>query len=241
MIGVGEKREKSLKIKELIYKKRFFGIIIHTGLLWAALALGYNSYKEFMRAFEPLARAVRDSITATFPWAILIFSSLYFIFSIRRKIGGIFLTTWQYLYIIIFYAILLNLIFFSKGRDVLIPINLTIVYFVILLLPGIVLTRYVNNIENLIKAQDWLPPIIYRFLTSKLPRAQAYIKEKPSAPFIIAFMALLVICAFLLIFKSEKMAEQVANIAYFSLVIGVGIEIYHMIKHGEHDTGDDEQ
>jgi hypothetical protein len=241
MIGAGRKRAELVGIRESVKKKLFWGVIIHDSLLWAALALGYNSYKEFMRDFEPLSMAVRDSIKATFPWAILIFSSLYFIFSIRRKIGGIFLTTWQYLYIIIFYAILLNLIFFSKGRDVLIPINLTIVYFVILLLTGIVLTRYVNNIENLVKAQDWLPPIIYRFLTSKLPRAQAYIKEKPSAPFIIAFMALLVICAFLLIFKSEKAAEHVANIAYFSLVIGVGIEIYHTIKHGEHDTGDDEQ
>ena len=219
------------QIKPIKPIKLFWGVIIHAVILWVALALGYNSYKEFIKEFEPLTKAVRDSIKATFPWAILIFSSLYFIFSFRRKIGSFFLTTWQYFYIIIFYAILLTLIFFSKGRDILIPINLSIVYFVILLLPGIVLTRYVNNIENLIKAQDWLPPIIYRFLTSNLPRAQAYIKEKPSVPFIIAFMALLVICAFLLIFKAEKAAEQLANIAYFSLVIGVGIEVYQLVKN----------
>jgi len=224
MIGAGRKRAELVRIRESVKKKLLWGAIIHAILLWAALALGYNSYKEFMREFEPLTRAVRDSIKATFPWAVLIFSSLYFIFSIRRKIGGFFLTTWQYLYITIFYAILLNLIFFSKGRDILIPINLSIVYFVILLLPGIVLTRYVNNIENLIKEKPSVPFII------------AF-----SVPFIIAFMALLVICAFLLVFKAEKVAEQIANIAYFLLVTGVGIEVYRIIKYGEHDTGDDEQ
>src|SRR4030042_1063679 len=104
-----------------------------------------------------------------------------------------------------------------------IPINLSIVYFVILLLPGIVLTRYVNNIENLIKEKPSVPFII------------AF-----SVPFIIAFMALLVICAFLLVFKAEKVAAQIANIAFFLLVTGVGIEVYRIIKYGEHDTGDDE-
>jgi hypothetical protein len=41
----------------------------------------------------------------------------------------------------------------------------------------------------------------------------------------------LIICEFLLIFKAEKAAEQLANVAYFSLVVGVGIELYQMIKH----------
>jgi hypothetical protein len=52
-----------------------------------------------------------------------------------------------------------------------------------------------------------------------------YFKEKPSAPYIILFMALLLSCAFLLIAKLERVAEQTANIAYFLLVIGVIIEI----------------
>ena len=48
--------------------------------------------------------------------------------------------------------------------------------------------------------------------------------------FIVAFMVLLVSCAFLLIFKKEKAAEEVANVAYFSLVIGVVMELVLMIK-----------
>ena len=48
--------------------------------------------------------------------------------------------------------------------------------------------------------------------------------------FIVSFMVLLISCAFLLILKKEKIAEEVANVAYFSLVIGVVIELVLMIK-----------
>jgi len=209
--------------------------------------LGYNSYKEF----EPLPKIVKASIKATFPWAILIFSGIYFIAKCwRREVKArekieIFLTRWQYVFVITFYAILLNLIFFSKGKNVFIPLNLSVLYFVILLTILLGLSRlfFVGNLASNLqpltsnlqplasRIQDWLPPIVYKFLMSNLPRVRSYIKEKPSAPFIIAFMFLLIICAFLLIFKAEKAAEQLANIAYFSLVVGVGIEFYQMIKH----------
>jgi len=218
--------------------KLFWGIIIHAGILWIALMLGYNSYKKIMWDIEPLTRAVRDSIKATFPWAILIFSGIYFAVSFRKNIKSIFLNVWQYVFVITFYAILLNLIFFSKGKNVFIPLNLSVLYFVILLTILLGLSRlfFVGNLAYSLqpltsKIQDWLPPIFYRFLISNLPRVQSYIKEKPSAPFIIVFMFLLIICAFLLIFKAEKVAEQLANIAYFSLVVGVGIELYQIVKH----------
>lgn len=48
--------------------------------------------------------------------------------------------------------------------------------------------------------------------------------------FILGFMILLISCAFLLIFKAEKTAEQVANVAYFLLVIGVGMKFVSMIR-----------
>lgn len=237
-----------LGYKKLIYKKLFWGVIIHAGVLWLALSLGYGSYKEFMKGIEPLTGDVKALIKAAFPWAILIFSGLYFIVrGWKREVEGreklgIFLTAGQYGYVITFYTILLNLFFFSKGRDIFIPLNLSVVYSVILLTVLLGLSRllYFENLTSdlrslISKTQDWLPPIIYRFLQANLPKAQAYIKEKPSAPFIIGFMILLIICAFLLIFKHEKTAERVANIAYFSLVIGVGIEVYQLIRYRNAD------
>lgn len=223
--------------KKLIYKKLFWGVILHALILWAALALGYNSYKEFVKEFEPLSINTKNAIKATFPWAILIFLSLYSTFSIRKKRAAILLGIWQYAGIISFYIALINLFISSKGRDVFIPLNLSILYFVIILI-GLKRLVVIGNIEHLPKAQDYIPPVIYRLLMSNLPKIRSYIKEKPSAPFIITFMVLLIICALLLILKAEKAAEHIANVAYFLLVIGVGIEVYRMIKYDKYDIGD---
>ena len=83
---------------------------------------------------------------------------------------------------------------------------------------------YVNRALNEIS----FPPAVHERVIS----IKQYFGEKPSAFFIISFMVLLMICAFLLIFKLEKVAEQMANIAYIALVVGVGIEVYQLIKAG---------
>jgi len=69
-------------------------------------------------------------------------------------------------------------------------------------------------------------PLGYR-LMAKFP---IYIKQEPADGFIIAFMLLLIICALLLICKLDLIAEQFANIAYFALVIGVGIKLVQLVK-----------
>ncbi len=71
---------------------------------------------------------------------------------------------------------------------------------------------------------------IVRRVRPRLIRKWHYFQEKPSAPYIMLFMILLLSCAFLLIIKLEPVAEQVANIAYFLLVVGVGIEFYQLMK-----------
>lgn len=72
----------------------------------------------------------------------------------------------------------------------------------------------------------------FRFLhRNNILLIKSYFKERPSVLFLLGFMVLLAICSFLLIFKHEKAAERVANIAYFSLVIGVGIEVYQLVKN----------
>ncbi|MCM8783428.1 MAG: hypothetical protein NC818_01415 [Candidatus Omnitrophica bacterium] len=47
---------------------------------------------------------------------------------------------------------------------------------------------------------------------------------------ILTFMFLLILCAFLLIFKLEPVAEQIANLAYLVLVLGVGIKFVKFIR-----------
>ena len=218
-----------MKINKSFAKKVPWGIIIHAVIIWVALALGYNSYKEVMREIDPLTRAARESIKATFPWAVLAFSGLYFILSTRRKTGEILLSFSRYVYVILICAFLFNLFYVAKGKDILIPLNLSITYLAILLL----LCRQLSKIK--MNAQDWLPPIIYKYIIDSQLKSQSCNKKMSSAPFIIAFMCLLAICAILLILGAEKTAEQLANVAYFLLVLGVGIEMYQLVKGEERD------
>lgn len=94
----------------------------------------------------------------------------------------------------------------------------------------ILLYLWESSVAYVTRALDELslPPSVHERILSM----KRYLQGKPSAPFIILFMVLLVICAFLLVFKLEKLAEHLANIAYFSLAIGVGIEVYQLIKTG---------
>ena len=203
--------------------RMFLGVIIHAVIIWIALVLGYNSYKEVMREIDPLTRTVRDSIQSTFPLGILVFSGLYLTFSTRKRTGEIFLGLKQYVYVIVIYTSLLNIVYLAKGRDILIPLNLSILYLAILLF----LCRQLPRVK--INAQDWLPPIIYKHIIDRQPKH----KGISAAPFIITFMLSMIICAILLISNAEKAAELTANIAYFSLVIGVVIEIYKGVKNGD--------
>ncbi len=207
-----------MKIKKL--SNVFVGIIIHAVIVWAALALGYNSYKEV----APLARAVKDSIKSTFPEAVLGFLCLYFLFSTRKE-GRIFLSFIQYVYVIVIYALLLNLFYFAKEIDVLVPLNLSVAYLAMLLLLG----PYLGKVK--INAEDWLPPVLYKHINSSPSKSDGHSKNSASAPFILVFMAAMIIVAILLILDAEKAAEQLANVAYFSVVIGIGIEIYALIKN----------
>ncbi|WP_347275134.1 hypothetical protein [Candidatus Kuenenia sp.] len=79
---------------------------------------------------------------------------------------------------------------------------------------------------------------IVRRVRPRLIRKWRYFQEKPSAPYIMLFMILLLFCAFLLIIKLEPVAEQIANIAYFLLVTGVGVEFYQLIKQRKCESTD---
>ncbi len=240
---------KGLKDTYLKNKDLLWGALIHAGLLWGALSLAYNSYKEYMRGYDPLSMAIRDSIKATFPWPILVFVALYIVYGIGRKRDG-YPSFWQYGIMFFLQFIVINLLIF-KGIHVIIPLNLSLPYFAILLLVWRGFKRFIF-IDTSKIAREFIPPIIYHQFERNLPQLRAYFsevferhkprikgyfKEKPSAPFIIAFMVMLIFCALLLIIKQEGMAEDLANIAYFSLVTGVGIEVYQLLRYGEKDKG----
>jgi len=90
---------------------------------------------------------------------------------------------------------------------------------------AIVLRKLVfNKLDKFVRNIAWndlLAPIILRYSA----RAGAYFKEKPSFIFIIIFMFLLIVCGFLLSIDKKMIAEKIGNWAYFSLCVGVFIEL----------------
>lgn len=66
-----------------------------------------------------------------------------------------------------------------------------------------------------------------------LPRVKRYFRENLGAPFIIVFQGLLLVCAGLLIVGNAELANGVATGAYFSLVIGVVLQLISFLRHGK--------
>jgi ABC-type iron transport system FetAB permease component len=68
-----------------------------------------------------------------------------------------------------------------------------------------------------------------------LPRAKRYFRENPGALFVIAFQILLLVCAGLLIGGNSVWADGLAVVAYFSLVIGVVLQLIFFLRHGKQE------
>lgn len=57
-----------------------------------------------------------------------------------------------------------------------------------------------------------------------------YFRDNLGTSFIIAFMMLLITCAALLAIENEKMANELAVYAYYSLVIGVLLQLTSYVR-----------
>jgi hypothetical protein len=68
----------------------------------------------------------------------------------------------------------------------------------------------------------------YSFL-AKLLR---FLKENPSSWFILTFQVLLLGCAVMLVFGLASIAEGVAVVAYFALVVGVIVQLIWFLRRG---------
>ena len=85
--------------------------------------------------------------------------------------------------------------------------------------------------KKLVSSFFWLYFEYFFLIKLKLPYSVVkFFREDFARLFIVMFMILLIFCAFLLIFKKEKIAEGTANVAYFLLVIGVVIEFILMMR-----------
>ena len=72
-------------------------------------------------------------------------------------------------------------------------------------------------------------------LSMRAPKVNKYFKENLGAPFVIGFQILLLVCAGLLIGGNSVWADGLAVVAYFSLAIGVVLQLISFLRHGEEE------
>jgi hypothetical protein len=65
-----------------------------------------------------------------------------------------------------------------------------------------------------------------------LARAKGYVKENWGAPFVVGFMALLLVAAVSLLSGFAVLADEVAVYAYYALVVGVVLQLACFWKYG---------
>ena len=64
-------------------------------------------------------------------------------------------------------------------------------------------------------------------------RVKGYVKENWGAPFIVGFMALLMVAAVSLLMGLGVLADEVAVYAYYALVVGVVLQLVCFLKYGK--------
>ncbi len=67
-------------------------------------------------------------------------------------------------------------------------------------------------------------------MKQSLLEAKRYFVEKPRRLFVLVFQALLLIAASLLILGDSFLANVIATVAFFSLVIGVALHVINFIR-----------
>lgn len=204
---------------------------------WCVLALAYNSYKEYATAtgegaIFPLYLKV--AIKSTFPWVVLIVTVLYLL---NRLFGSRLnerLGVMRHGVTVVAYAVVVNGVFYRMAPEVIVVANISVLYFVLMLL----LRGGVKRLTGESPSQ-WLESLLPTFLYGLVKACAGLVKKyttgRYSSSFIILFIALLPVCALLLIFKGSEATEGVASVAYLALVAGVVKEVYGMVKGADKD------
>lgn len=219
----------------IIKNKRLIWVaLVHAALLCCALILTYDSYKEIVSHLYDkyyLPKDQREEIKNAFPYAIIIFLVLYLFYSIWHNKEKGFLSAAEYGRLFILQAVITNLMFFSKGHHVLIVLNSSFLYLSIFLFVSVKISGTITGIipdtidKRLIHTSS-------SNLTSLILWSYTYIRERPSAPFILTFAATLPVATFILMTESTKKADPIATVAFFALFIGVGIETHRLFTCG---------
>ena len=89
----------------------------------------------------------------------------------------------------------------------------------------------IRELDDL-KTNDSTVRKIIRAFANEIPaRAKWYVKENWGAPFVVGFMALLMVAAVSVLMGLVVLADEVAVYAYYALVIGVFLQLVCFLKY----------
>jgi heme/copper-type cytochrome/quinol oxidase subunit 4 len=71
-------------------------------------------------------------------------------------------------------------------------------------------------------------------------RVKGYVKENWGSPFIVSFIALLMVVAVSLLMGFVVLADEVAVCAYYALVVGVVLQLVCFLKYGKRNGESDQ-
>lgn len=209
--------------------------LAHSVFFLIALILAYNTYKEYLRGWDAeylIRPEFKALMKASFPWAVLIFFAVYLLHNLlirgKKNEGS---NGWSGR-MVLFYAFIANLAFISSGEHVLAIQNISILYFSFFL---IVWSRARNisiDLSPIGSIRFKLPDIDFKKIFMIVAFSGVLVKKVDLSSFFIkAFGFLMFMCAALLCFGAEKLAERLGNLAYFSIAAGIAIETYHAYRH----------
>lgn len=199
-----------LATKDSSISGKFFGRLLLLGIFFFIFSFGlWLSFIYLGRIFNlPLNCTITNNIITFLPCTLL-----YFVFGIAFISTPYSLAiTPSYLFVSLFIITLV----------VNIPLNLLSVFFLRQIPIKIIQDDKILHQTRKIKRYE-LPKWLEKFLSWIESR-------KFSDKCILFFMFLLIMCAFLLILGLEWIAEQLATIAYFALVIGVVIKFVKFVR-----------
>jgi hypothetical protein len=211
------------KLTSPLYNRDIFMAIFNTVALFLAFVIVFNSYKEFWSHYYGKYHFLvsdREYLKDILPLSCGLFLFL--------QLGRMAFTKNKQLVfhpeltvIIVIHAMIINLISYNRGLQVIVILCTTSLVAAAL----VWLNIHFFGRQGLSDIKRFIPPIIYDSLESNVQ----YLRENVNViPFYVGF-ACIVISALTYHLESHKLAGEVMNIAYISLVIGASLEVYDFL------------
>jgi hypothetical protein len=122
-------------------------VFIYVTSALISLILAYNSSKWWLRQMEriPITADLKLAIKAPFPWTILICVAVYLVVTFWKGKRIIRFSFKEYGLVFLLQVLLINLLFYNRGKEILIAQNLSLLYLLIIVFLWSIAGRFITT------------------------------------------------------------------------------------------------